>query len=117
MTDPTTNGSPSPIRSAFAGNEEMRELIELFVSELPDRVERVRLAWEDRRLEELQRIAHQLKGASPSYGYDELGQIAARLEHSLVYCSESAIESQTDSIRGEVDELIQTCNRVIAGGA
>jgi len=105
-----------PIFSAFSNDQDMLELIELFVSELPERVERVRAAWEERRLEELQRLAHQLKGASPSYGYDELGRIAARLERSLVYCSQDAIEAQAGTICEEIDELVALCNRVIAGG-
>lgn len=71
------------VYSIYAGDPEMSELVEFFVSQVPERVKSFRRAFEEEDLEELCRLAHQLKGASGSYGFCDLSPLAANLESLL----------------------------------
>lgn len=96
----------NPIISEFASDSEMHELIRMFVDELPQRIDEFRTAWSDSDAAEVKRLAHQLKGAAPGYGFTPLGTAAHRLEVALEH-------AQTDlsSVRDEFEALIQLCSR------
>ncbi|MEC9374445.1 MAG: Hpt domain-containing protein [Planctomycetota bacterium] len=101
------NERPSePIRSSFSDDSEMVELIEFFVHEMPDRVLAVSEAWRDNRLEDLERLAHQIKGASGGFGFTQIGLAAERLEKSL------RTEKDLGELAREVDALVDLCRRV-----
>jgi HPt (histidine-containing phosphotransfer) domain-containing protein len=72
-----------PIISSFASDPEMLELVEIFVSEVPDKVDRIRNCESSQNWDELKRAAHQLKGSAGGYGFDALTPIADQLERSL----------------------------------
>ncbi len=94
-----------PLISEFADDAEMAELIELFVAEMPERICSLRSAFEQAATEDLQRLAHQLKGAAPGYGYPAIGVAAADLE-------EAAKQARAlDDLRAELDELLNLCRR------
>lgn len=99
--------------SDFAADPEMRELVGIFVSELPDRVSRLSSTWRQSQLDEVKRLAHQLKGASAGYGFPAIGAAAGKLETSL-----RSLQSQDDaslaSLQRELDQLIDLCNRAAA---
>lgn len=105
MTDPTP---PDAIRSDFAADPDMRELVELFVSELPERVESIHAAWSENELETVRRVAHQLKGACGGYGFRVIGDAAARLEADL-----KQEEADLERTKDDLDDLIDLCNRAI----
>lgn len=87
------------------------ELIEMFLSALPERVETLISAAHSNDLETLRTISHQLKGAAPGFGCDPIGQAAADLEAQLKALD---IDSCTvDSIRDELEDLIDQCNTYI----
>ncbi len=72
----------TPLRSQFADDEDFRELLDVFVSAVP---ERIRVLNELRRagsVEELGRQAHQLKGAGGGYGFPEISAAGAELQHA-----------------------------------
>jgi len=94
------------VRSEFAQDPEMTDLIGYFVSELPHRVEAIGGCLRDERLDDLRTIAHQLKGASAGYGVSTIGDAARRLEEDLK--SNAALET----IRSDVEDLISLCQRV-----
>jgi HPt (histidine-containing phosphotransfer) domain-containing protein len=94
-----------PIRSSFSNDPEMLELIEYFVSELPERVSALNDCWKNGRLDDLRRLAHQLKGASGGYGFESLGDAAARLEEAI------DMQADVDRLQGEVEELLEMCRR------
>jgi len=95
------------IRSTFAGDADMRELIELFVGELPQRLADMTRSFDTGDWLELRRFAHQLKGASGSYGFGALTPAAAQLEQA---CKEPV----SSAIRAALDELIDLCSRIRA---
>jgi len=68
--------------SELAREQDMREIVELFVQELPSRLAALRRAAGTHDWEEVCRLAHQLKGASGSYGFPNLMQEAARVERA-----------------------------------
>lgn len=96
----------NPIRSEFASDSEMTELIEMFVNEMPERISSISTCCREQRLTELQTLAHQLKGSGAGYGFEPISIVAAQLESSL----KSHIDIET--IRKEVDELVDICRRV-----
>lgn len=59
---------------------EIREVIEEFVHALPARIEKMQAAVENEDLEELRQLAHWLKGAGGTVGYDCFTVPAAKLE-------------------------------------
>lgn len=110
-TDP--NGVGSPLRSKYANDPDMAELVELFVGELPKRLDAIDQAWRTRKIEDLQRIAHQLRGASASYGFPAIGSAAGSLEDRIRDLSADH-SGAISSIKSGVDELVAICRRATA---
>lgn len=100
-----------PLRSEFADDPEMKELVEMFLDDLPDRVASVQSAWRERHLDDLRRLAHQLKGASPGYGFPAIGSAAALLERELNSLAGDPGDRELQTITQRVDELIRLCAR------
>lgn len=97
----------SPIKSEYAGDPDMRELVEFFVDQMPERVRALQQSLETGALEDVRSIAHQLKGAGGSYGFPQITNTARVLE-------EQADGADIDAIRRGVDQLISICNRAAA---
>jgi HPt (histidine-containing phosphotransfer) domain-containing protein len=108
MSDPAHTPSATPILSAYATDPDMVELIQLFVEEIPERMKTIQDFWQRRELDELKRIAHQIKGASGGYGFPTLGAAAGVLEQQLT----SSRTPDLASIARQVDELVNLCARV-----
>lgn len=72
-----------PIRSHYEDDADMLELVREFAGEIPSRVLRLMELLAERDFEELQRIAHQLKGAGGGYGFPQITEAAASLEGAL----------------------------------
>lgn len=62
---------------------ELAELVELFVQELPLRLNAVERAAHGGCWAEVRSLAHQIKGASGSYGFPQLMSAAASLEQAI----------------------------------
>lgn len=106
--------NPHPrLVSEFAGDPDMQELVDLFVSELPDRVARLQSTWSQIQLDEVKRLAHQLKGASAGYGFPAIGAAAGKLEDAL-RTSDAANQLTLNSLKRDLDNLIDLCNRAAA---
>ena len=71
------NCSRGPLYSTLASDPEMAPLVEMFVDDLPERVQLLldHLQASDR--DGLRRVAHQLTGAAGSYGFHEITAEAA----------------------------------------
>lgn len=111
-TAPNPAGN-EPLRSEFADDPDLKELVEMFLEDLPERVASVRSAWQEGHLDDLRRLAHQLKGASPGYGFPAIGSAAALLERELNSLTGDPGERELHTITQRVSELIQLCTRAI----
>lgn len=109
MSD-TSSSRLQPIASDFADDPEMKELVRLFTSELPDRVGAIQSACESREIAVLRRAVHQLKGASGGYGYPIIGQAAKAVEDRLKDIT-AGDEPSWQGIKRQVDQLAALCRR------
>jgi HPt (histidine-containing phosphotransfer) domain-containing protein len=99
------------LESQLAHDPDMAELLELFINELPQRVESVTKAWESRELSTLKRLAHQLKGSCAGYGFPTIGHAAASVESDL------AGDAPLERIAADVGELVALCRRAMSPNA
>ena len=97
-----------PLLSSFSSDPEMRELIEMFVHDLPSRIDAIAASVQVSDLNQLRTYAHQLKGSAGGYGYEPISDAAARLELAI---KGQDIQPDLDPIRQEVDALIALCRR------
>jgi HPt (histidine-containing phosphotransfer) domain-containing protein len=95
--------------SALGGDPDFAEIVALFVDEMPGRVRDMQAHFGCANWDELARLAHQLKGAAGSYGFDQLTPFAAGLEKSVRNGEPAA------AVRAALDELLEVCGRVRAG--
>jgi HPt (histidine-containing phosphotransfer) domain-containing protein len=77
-----TAAAPLVQYSRLADDADLAELIELFVGELPDRLACMTAAAESADWKLLGNLAHQLKGAGGSHGFDSLTPLAYQLERA-----------------------------------
>lgn len=98
-----------PIYSTFGGDPDLGPLVELYVSEMPDRIRSLEEAHASGNWDELRRVAHQMKGSAGSYGFDCLTPLA--------YAVEMAARQGDDetAITEALTELLRTCRSVRAG--
>ncbi len=89
----------APIVSRLATNPRFRPIIEKFVTRLHEQLETMSTAWENRDLTELASLAHWLKGAGGTVGFDEFTEPASNLEQLAKSESEMDIEAAILEIR------------------
>jgi HPt (histidine-containing phosphotransfer) domain-containing protein len=102
----------TPILSDFASDPDMRDLVEMFVMEMPQKVTVMESAMAESRWDILRRMAHQMKGAAGGYGFAVVSESAGHLEHQLLRTSAPADEQAIQAVRRQVDELVDLCRRV-----
>ncbi len=102
------NAENAPIRSEFADDPDMSEIIDQFVSGLPQRINDMEDALKHNDYKTLRRCAHQTKGAGGSYGYTCLTEQAKELE-------QAAKASDAEASRLQLNKLKNLCRRVISG--
>ena len=109
----STGQSDGPsIHSSMADDEVMSELVKMFVSEISDRIQTLRSAFDAKDGELLNRTAHQLKGAFGSYGFEALTEPAALLEQSSKKWPDNL-----QRIEEELNTLASLCQRLSASPA
>jgi len=96
---------PDYLYSTFGTDPDMVEIVDLFVGEMPERVASLQKCLADADLDNLRVVAHQLKGAGGSYGFQSITECAARVE--------GAIRSREpeEQIRQDVAALVDLCQR------
>jgi histidine phosphotransfer protein HptB len=97
------------VYSRLGGDPDLADIVEMFVEEVPGRLEIMRDHLSKGDWQGLGRVAHQLKGAAGSYGFDVVSPIAGRIE-SAVHDGEPE-----EQIRAAVAELVEVCGRVRCG--
>ncbi|MFN0059269.1 MAG: Hpt domain-containing protein [Planctomycetota bacterium] len=75
--------SSVPLYSSSANDEDMAELLAIFVEELPQRITEIETAHRSGNLQQLKTYAHQLKGSAGSYGFQLITDVAGQLEKDL----------------------------------
>jgi len=95
----------TPLLSKYADDPDMADLVEMFIEDLPKRMNALAETFEQQQFSDLQRIAHQIKGAGGGYGYPELTEAATTLENSLKQ------NDELDAIHDAFDELLTLCKR------
>src|SRR4051794_6436611 len=101
--------SAAEFYSALARDPELVELVELFVLELPDRLAALHFAADAGDLQEVARLAHQLKGAGGSHGFPHLTAAARLLERAA---RESGSRAE---VLQSLDQLREDCANSRAG--
>lgn len=97
--------------SELADDPDLAEIVELFVAEMPGRVANLEARFEQRQWAELERAAHQIKGAAGSYGFNQLTPAAARLEAVVRRFEDEG------AIREALEALTRFCRGVRGGTA
>jgi HPt (histidine-containing phosphotransfer) domain-containing protein len=97
--------------SVLGDDRDLADIVALFVEEMPLRVRHLQAHFGCANWDELARLAHQLKGAAGSYGFDQLTPFAARLEKTVRNGEPQA------AVRDALEELVEACGRVRAGAA
>lgn len=99
------------IRSEFAGDPDMVELVEEFALSMPDRVAAIVSYRDSNDLSGLIHVSHQLKGAGGGYGFTAVSEAAGAAEAALRALDSS---EQLASIQREINDLVDVCQRVRA---
>lgn len=113
MTGPEPGAQP--LHSQFANDPDMRELVDLFVGELPARMRAMEEANLSHDVALVKRLAHQLRGSAGGYGFPAIGQCAGRVEEAAVaaLCSGTQVRTTLEEVR----DLIELCRRASGGPA
>ena len=112
---PDSVESRKPLLSEFVDDPDMRELVEMFVDEMPGKIAGFESALSGGKLDDLRRLAHQLKGAAGGYGFGVVGDAAGRLEERLVSSPAGSDASMfLEQVRRDVSELLDLCRSVRA---
>ncbi|MGH6628259.1 MAG: response regulator, partial [Burkholderiales bacterium] len=102
----TTTLSGPPIVSRLANNQRLRPAIRKFAGRLDEQLLSFEKAWSSRNFGELASLAHWLKGAGGTVGYDAFTEPAARLEKLAKDRSEIEIEAAILQLRGLGKRLV-----------
>lgn len=71
-----------PLVSAFACDPDLGDIVALYVSEMPDRIETLRGRVAARDWAGVADFAHQLKGSAGSHGFHQLTPLVSALERA-----------------------------------
>ena len=94
--------------SAFRDDPEMAMILGDFIGRLNGQVAAMRQAYDDDRYEELQRLAHRLKGAGGSYGYPLLTDASKKLE-------DACKARDGNSAKTAIDDIAAMCAAIQRG--
>ncbi len=95
-----------PIHSCLENDPIVKRILQDYVSELPNHVNRLATSLENHELAELRILVHQLRGSGGGYGFAEISRLAAQ--------AEDAIDGNEplDQTAAEVRSLIELIRRV-----
>jgi histidine phosphotransfer protein HptB len=97
--------------SPLGADPDLADIVEMFVQELPQRLEALRDHLNKGDWQGLRQLAHQMKGAAGSYGFDVVSPVAGKVESAV---RDNEPEEQ---IRAAVAELTDLCSLVRCGPA
>ncbi|MBI2227662.1 MAG: response regulator [Deltaproteobacteria bacterium] len=97
---------PPLVSRLAANNPRFRPIVEKFARRLTDQLEAMSKAWNDRDFEELAGLAHWLKGAGGTVGFDAFTEPALALE-------QLAKAQNTEEVEATIDGLRQLASRIV----
>ncbi len=97
------------IVSQFIDDPEMTPIIGGFVERLPGQLDAMRRSLTDGQYDELQRLAHTLKGAGGSYGYPSLTEACRRLEDTVKMQDCRAAEAALSALAAQIHAVQKGC--------
>jgi len=100
---------PTFVYSHLAADPDLGELVDIFVQEMPDRIDALDAQAKSRDWSQLAETAHQIKGTAGCYGFEEITPCAARLEAA------AREAEQEPQILAVLDELLSLCRRIRSG--
>lgn len=106
---PQSRTKADPIYSRLGGDPDLAGILDMFVEEMPKRAVAMIEHLGKGNLEGVRQIAHQIKGAAGSYGFETVSPAAGKVESAV---SEGEPE---EDIRKAVAELADLCNRLRSG--
>jgi len=107
-SEPPLDGQTPRLLSQFADDPEMAPILGRFVDRLAGHERAMQGALDGGRLDDLQRLAHQLKGSGGSYGYPALTDAAGDLE-------QAAKARDSEAARSALARLAELCESVRNG--
>lgn len=96
------------IFSEMAIDTDFTELLEEFVSKMPERIRTIRDHMEAQDRTTLCTLVHQLRGACGSYGFHEMTPLASDLETAL------RSDKQLSELTLQVQDFLDACTRITA---
>ncbi len=106
MVDPQEGNNL--IVSELSSDPDMVELVEMFVDELPEKMEAFKSALEAGEIDTLRSLSHQLKGSGGGYGFPSITLAARQLENAAIAGQD--LEKMAEEIKG----LTELCERARA---
>ncbi len=91
------------IYSSISSDPCMGELVEMYVDELPERIETLESLLADSNWPELKRMTHQIKASAPGYGFESVGLVAAAAELSIM--EEQPVNDRQERIKDLIGQL------------
>ena len=98
--------SNNPLKSEFADDPDMKEILAEFVAQLPLQVSRLSEMLSQNNLDDLRRTVHQLKGSGGGYGFSAITEVAARSEQGI------KAAAPLETVAAQVQSLIELIRRV-----
>lgn len=93
-----------------------QELLQEFVDELPDKLEKLKFYWMDQDTDNLYRAAHNLKGVSANLGALQLSELAGRLEKQVKEGYNDKVEGLLSEIAVRMRKLTKSALEFLAAG-
>lgn len=97
------------IYSRLASDPDLADIVEMFVDEIPGRLDKMMRLLDEGDMEELRRSAHQIKGSAGSYGFEPLSPVAHRVEDAV------RNDEPEEQIRQYIVKLSEVCSCIRAG--
>jgi PAS domain S-box-containing protein len=98
VVEPAT--AEPPLISRLASMPRLLPAVQKFTARLNDQLDAMDVAWKARNFTELAALAHWLKGAAGTVGYDAFTEPAIELEQFIKTQSEGQIEPKLQQLRG-----------------
>ena len=95
------------IYSTLAENADFQELVEMYVADVPERIDAFQARLQNQDWESIRVLAHQMKGSARGYGFGVVSDWAAELEFAV---KENG--ANVDSILPKFEQLINGLERV-----